>query len=66
MCYINILCLDEEDEEEEFLAELEERSPEKIWEADQLPEYARSHIVARKMQKSSVEARMKGDQCKSQ
>ena len=48
-------------QEDEILAELEEKAPEKIWEADKLPEYARSHIVARKLKKDSVEARMKGE-----
>ena len=30
-----------------------------VWEADQLPEYARTHIVPRKLKKDSVEARKK-------
>ena len=47
--------------EDEILAEIEARAPDKIWEADKLPEYARSHIVARKLKKDSVEARMKGE-----
>ena len=44
-----------------MLDELFEKAPDKIWEAEKLPEYARSHIVARKLKKDSVEARMKGE-----
>ena len=33
--------------------------PDNLWEADKLPEYARTHIVSRKMKKDSIEARKK-------
>ena len=59
---ITISCLEDAvAKEDEILAEIEARAPDKIWEADKLPEYARSHIVARKLKKDSVEARMKGE-----